>query len=147
MRSEISFGGIGGKQSFIALGAGFDRFGEGFGTVAIHRHLTHLRTHAGLLEEAHQQTGTLSMNRCEYAGTHGTEAPEVADKATVHPFGIGRVGIFHFLRKGVVLEPRQQFQIHRDALVAILRGMHVQVVHSGDQQTVAEVGDFCILSV
>lgn len=87
------------------------------------------------------------MNRCEYAGTHGTEAPEVADKATVHPFGIGRVGIFHFLRKGVVLEPRQQFQIHRDALVAILRGMHVQVVHRRYQQTIAEINDFGILTI
>ena len=87
------------------------------------------------------------MDRCEDTGPHGAEAPEVADKATVHPPGIVLTGIFHLLGEGVVLEPRQQFEVHSDALIAILRGMHVQVVHSGDQQTVAEVGDFCILSV
>ena len=87
------------------------------------------------------------MDRCEDTGPHGAETPEVADKAAIHPPGIVQTGKFHFLGEGVVLEPRQQFEVHRDTLIAILRGMHVQVVHGGNQQTVAEVDDFCILTV
>jgi len=66
--------------------------------------------------------------------------------AAIHPLSVCLVGIFHFLGEGIVLEPRQQFHIHGNTLIAILRGMHMQVVHGRDEQTVTEISDLGILS-
>ena len=95
----------------------------------------------------HQHAGTFGMDGGKRAGTHGADAPQVADKTTVHPLGIDRVGIFHLLGEGVFLKPLHQFQVHGDALVTVLCSMHVQVVHSGNQQPVAEINDFRVATL
>ena len=87
------------------------------------------------------------MNGGKHAGSHGAKAPQVVHKAAVHALGICQVGILHFLGEGVVLEPRQQFQVHGNALVAILRCMHMQVNHGRYQQPVAKVQDLSVPSV
>ena len=108
-------------------------------TVAVHGHLTNHRTHARLLEELHQSSRAVGMDGREHTGTHRAEAPQVADKQAIHPLGVGRIRIFLLFREGVVLQPRQQFQIHRDTLVTVLGSVDVHIIHGGDQQTVAEI--------
>ena len=80
------------------------------------------------------------------AGTHGAKAPHVADEAAIHALGIGRIGILLLLGEGVVLQPRQQLEIHSNALVAILRGMNVHIVHSRNEQAVTKVGDRLLIA-
>ena len=135
-----------GDQCLVALDHLLHRLREFGRTVTVHRHLSHHRTHASLLEEPHQQTRTVGMDRCEHTGPHRAEAPQVTDKSAVHPFGVGRIGIFLLLRESVVLQPGQEFQIHRKALVTVLRGMHMHIVHGGNQQTIAKVRHLCPLA-
>ena len=90
-------------QRLIALHHLLHRLLESFRAVAVHGNLAHQRTHTCLSEETHQQTGALGMSSGEHTGTHGAETPQVVHKAAVHTLSIGRIGIFHFLGKGVVL--------------------------------------------
>ena len=86
------------------------------------------------------------MDGSKDTGPHSTKTPQVTDEAAVHPAGISLVGIFHLLWESIVLQPRQQLQIHSNALITVLRSMHVHIVHGGDEQTVAEVGDVHLIT-
>ena len=81
------------------------------------------------------------MYGSEDDAAHGAEQPLRVQETAVHTFGIGHVGIFRLLGEGVVLQPRQQFEVHGHALVVHLRSMDVHVVHGRDEQLVAKIYD------
>ena len=80
------------------------------------------------------------MDGTEDDTTHGAEEPLCMQKPTIHALCIADISILGLFRERVVLQPRQQFQIHGHTLVMHLRRMHMHVVHGRDEQTVAEIG-------
>jgi len=72
-------------------------------------------------------------------GTHRANSPQMVNETAVDALGIVSVAELRLLGKRVLLQPRQQLQVHGNALVVILCGMDMNVVHSRDEQPVAEV--------
>ena len=87
------------------------------------------------------------MDGTEDARAHRAEEPLGMQEAAVHTLSIPHVGIFRLLGEGVLLQPRQQFQIHSHPLVMYLRGVDVHIVHRRNEQAVAEVGHLGALAV
>ena len=128
-----------GDERLLACNVGVDFFREGVGTVAVHAHLADHSAHASLLVELHEHAGAVGMHGGEDDTAHGAKEPLGVDEAAIHALGIVDVGIFRLLRERVVLQPRQQFQVHGHALVVYLWRMDVHVVHGRNEQTVAEI--------
>ena len=84
------------------------------------------------------------MDGAEDDTAHGAEEPLGVQEAAVHALGIVDVGIFRLLREGVVLQPRQQLEVHGHTLVVHLWGVNMHIVHGGNEQLVAKVDDLCI---
>ena len=135
------------NQSFVTFDGCFNVFAECVRTVAVHGHLAYQGTHAGFLIQFHQQTGTFRMDGAENATAHGAKKPLGVKEMAVHFLGIMSVGILRLFGEGVILQPRQEFQVHRHALVAYLGGMNVHVVHGRYQQAVAEINDLCVIAI
>ena len=125
----------------MPFNVGIDVFAECVGAVAVHGDFADHGAHACLLIEVHELAGAVGMDGGKDDAAHGAEEPLGVDEAAVHALGIRHVGIFRLLGEGVVLQPRQQLEVHGDALVVNLWGMDVHVVHGGNEQLVAEVGD------
>ena len=87
------------------------------------------------------------MHGAEDHATHRTKQPLGMQKSAIHALGIFHIGIFRLLGERVVLQPRQQFQIHRHTLVVHLRSMHVHIVHGRNQQLVAKVDNLRTLNI
>lgn len=101
-----------GYQLLVARDGLLHVFAEVVGTVAVHGHLAYQCSHASFLIELHQQTRTLRMDGAEDARAHRAEEPLGMQEAAVHTLSIPHVGIFRLLGEGVLLQPRQQFQVH-----------------------------------
>ena len=86
------------------------------------------------------------MDGAEDDATHGAEEPLGMQKASIHALGILDIGIFRLLREGVVLQPREQLQVHSHTLVVNLWGMNVHIVHGRNEQFVTKIDNFCTLA-
>ena len=115
--------------------------------VSVHAYQTDIRTHPRLVEQVRQPAGSVCVGSSKDRSPHRAVQPQVVHKTAIHIIGISKVGIALFLREGVGIEPRQQLHIHCNPHVAVLRRMHMQVVHRGDQQGIPKVAHLraCIL--
>ncbi len=111
------------------------------GTITIHTYHAHQRPKSRLMETIGKNTGRVAVNGSKNDRAHRTETNHILHKSTIHLTGIAGIGKTCFLRKSIGIEPRQQFEVHRQPHIAILGGMDVHIVHSRDKQTIPEIND------
>ena len=79
------------------------------------------------------------MQRSEGDHPRRGAVPDGVGKDAVRFLGIAEIAILCFLRKGIVIEPAQQFHIHAQPAVGVLRRVDMQIDHAGHNELAAIV--------
>ena len=112
---------------------------QAVGTVAVHVDLADHRADTRPLQQLHQTQRSRHMNRREHTGTRRRAARQRVGEQRVSAFCVIKVTKPRLLRKGVRLQPVEQFEIHAKTTKGILRRMQVQVNQSRYNQFLSAV--------
>ena len=111
------------------------------GSVAIHVDLADIGSETCAFHEIHQKFSGFYMQSREYAGTGGGASSELFGKDRISLPGIGKISVPGFFRKGDLIQPFQQFQIHVHTVKCILWSMKMKIVHSGNDKLFTDISD------
>ena len=115
------------------------RFPQVVGTVLIHIDLAHISGQAGSIQLLHQKFRGRKMDGAENHSSCGPAFFQIFDKNPISFFGIFQIRVPALLRKGMGIQPFQQFQIHPDAPERVLGGVDMQIGHAGNDESVSIV--------
>ena len=117
------------------------RISQGIRTVTVHTYHPYQCTQTCLVEIVGKDTRRLTVNGSKNDRAHCATPNQPPHKIAIHLLRISGIRKTRLFGKSVSVEPRQQFQVHRQAHIAELWRMDVHIVHCRNKKRVAEIGN------